>query len=207
MSKKNSSLCMLIALLAGASFTACKKSSDSPSGTTPVTAKTVTNVNADPSLTGNHYAFYSLERGEAVAYTDSATNKWDIAFRSTTIIINGGTSGPALGGAFVQTGTTLDEYAKVPADSTFRVDNIAATPAFAIPTGSGNGWYNYNTSTNVISPIPGRVLVVRTATGKYAKVEITSYYKDAPATPDANSTPRYFHFRFGLQADGSKNFK
>jgi hypothetical protein len=193
-------------LLAGSIFTGCKKDSGS-SNTTPVNAQTVTNINADPASTGNHYTFFSLERNETVAVTDSATNKWDIAFRSTTIITNSGTSGPGQGGAFVQTGTTYDDYTKVAADSTFRVDNLAATPAFAIPTGSGNGWYNYNSSANLITPIPGRLIIVRTATGKYAKLEITSYYKDAPATPDAGSTSRYYHFRFGFQADGSKNFK
>jgi hypothetical protein len=204
--KKNT--CYIAGLLmAGAFFTACKKDSGSSSTTISVSAKTVTNVNADPSATGNHYAFFSLERNEAVAASDSATNKWDIAFRSTTIITNSGTSGPGAGGAFVQTGVVFDDYAKVATDSAFRVDNIAATPAFAIPTGSGNGWYNYNTTTNVITPIPGRLIIVRTATGKYAKLEITSYYKDAPATPDATSTARYYHFRFGYQADGSKNFK
>ncbi|MBS1563394.1 MAG: HmuY family protein, partial [Bacteroidetes bacterium] len=145
--KKNKLSIVILAL--AAAMTACKKDNNS-SATTPVTAKTTSNLNADPASTGNHYAFYSLERGEAVAYTDSATTKWDIAFRSTTIIINGGTSGPGPGGAFVQTGTTFDEYAKIPNDSTFRVDNLSATPAtYAIITGSGNGWYNYNTSTNV----------------------------------------------------------
>jgi hypothetical protein len=193
-------------LLAGSIFPGCKKDSGS-SNTTPVNAQTVTNINADPTFTGNHYTFFSLERNETVAVTDSATNKWDIAFRSTTIITNGGTSGPGQGGAFVQTGTTFNDYAKVAADSTFRIDNIAATPAFAIPTGSGNGWYNYNSATNVITPIPGRLIIVRTATGKYAKLEITSYYKDAPATPDAGSLARYYHLQFGFQADGSKNFK
>jgi hypothetical protein len=59
----------------------------------------------------------------------------------------------------------------------------------------------------VITTIPGRLIIVRTATGKYAKVEITSYYKDSPATPDVNSVPRYYNFRFGYQADGSKTFK
>jgi len=203
--KKNTYYAMLIAVAAGALLTACKKDK-ATAATTAVTAKAVSNITADPALTSNHYAFYSLERGEAVPYTDSASNKWDIAFRSTTIIINGGTSGPGLGGAFVQTGATFDDYATVAADSSFRLDNIA-TPVFAIPTGSGNGWYNYNTSTNVITPIPGRILVIRTATGKYARIEITSYYKDAPVTPDAGSTARYYNFRFGYQADGSKNFK
>jgi hypothetical protein len=32
------------------------------------------------------FTFYSLERNEVVASTDSATTKWDLAFRGTTIL-------------------------------------------------------------------------------------------------------------------------
>ena len=36
-----------------------------------------------------------------IASTDAASTKWDIAFSSTKILVNSGTSGPGLGGAFV----------------------------------------------------------------------------------------------------------
>ena len=49
----------------------------------------------------------------------------------------------------------------------------------AICTGSDNGWYNYNRATNLILPIPGRTIVLRTADGNYAKMRILSYYKDS----------------------------
>ena len=35
-----------------------------------------------------------------------------------------------------------------------------AEGSFAIPTGSDNGWYNYNPQTFTITPIPGKVLVL-----------------------------------------------
>ena len=195
-------VCLLILTASG--LQSCKKDDQ----TTPepeVTTAQVSNLVSDPALTGDHYAFYSLEKNDSIPYSDSATSNWDIAFRSTTIIINGGTSGGAGGGAYVQRAVSFDNFATVPADSVFRTDD-GATPAFAIPTGSGNGWYNYDFTTNVISPIPGNILVIRTASGKYAKVEILSYYQGAPATPTSEDVPRYYTFRYVYQPNGSKNF-
>jgi len=188
--------------IAGISFTSCKKESTTAA---PLTATSKADFIADPTINNNHYAFFSLERNEAVALADSATNKWDIAIRSTTILTNGGTSGPGLGGAFVHKSVSFDTYATIPNDSTFKTD-LSTAASYAIPTGSGNGWYNYNAATNIISPIPGNVIVVRTATGKYAKLEILSYYQNAPATPTAASVARYYTFRFIYQPNGTKTF-
>lgn len=200
--KKRSQFAALIALSGIVLFASCSKSNDS----TPATAaeaKTVANINGNPDG-GNHFVFYSLERNEPVAYTDSATTKWDIAFKTTTIIINGGTSGPGSGGAFVQRGATFADFKTINTDSTFKVD---ATGVYAITTGSGKGWYSYDPNTHIISPIAGNLLIVRTASGKYAKVEISSYYKDAPAVPDANTAVSgYYKFRFTYQSNGTKQF-
>ena len=208
----------LIALtaLTGIIFASCDKD-DIPAPVT-VQTKAVTNLQADTILgissTGQpygsgKYTLYSLETNAVIANTDSATNKWDIGFRGTTIIINGGNSGPGRGGAFMYTGTFSD-LATIHTDSTFRVDN--APTSYAVRTGSGNGWYNYNGSTQLTTPIPGRILVVRTANGKYAKIEIQNYYKGG-VTPDATASDsekltkqRYYTFRYTFQSDGSKNF-
>lgn len=90
-----------------------------------------------------------------------------------------------------------------PAASTFAQD---AASTYAIPTGSGNGWYSYNSSTNIISPIAGKVFVVKTHDGKYAKFEILSYYQNAPAIPDATSVARYYTFNFAYQANSTTTF-
>jgi HmuY protein len=201
--KKNVLNLVCLTTMALATFTSCKKESTTPA--VPLTTTSKTNFVSDPAINNNHFAFFSLERNEAVAVSDSATNKWDIAIRSTTILTNGGTSGPALGGAFVQRAVSFDTYATISKDSTFRTD-LNTTPAYAIPTGSGNGWYNYNATTNIISPIPGNIIIVRTATGKFAKLEILSYYKDAPTTPTPTDVSRYYTFRFIYQPNGTKSF-
>lgn len=155
------------------------------------------------------FTFYSFETNAIVPNADSNSTKWDIGFRGTTIIVNGGTSGPGNGGAFVYVGT-FDDLVDVPVDSTFKVD---AAPTYAITTGSNKGWYLYNAPVNLVTPLPGRVLVIRTATGKFAKVEILNYYKGGttPAATDPDAvkiyTQRYYTFKFAYQADGTKLFK
>ncbi|HWA35366.1 MAG TPA: HmuY family protein, partial [Cyclobacteriaceae bacterium] len=134
---------------------------------------------------------------------DSVSTKWDIGFNSTNIIVNGGTSGPGQGAGQVVSGIFAD-ITTAPTTG-FVQDNKNATPTavYAIPRGSGNGWYTYNQSTNIVTPTAGKVLVFKTADGKYAKVEILSYYKGSPNPPTATSTDRYYTFRYVYQADGS----
>lgn len=154
------------------------------------------------------YAFFNLRSNTWVSNSDSASANWDLAFSGSTIRINGGTSGTGAGGAFVWIGA-FDNLATVPADSVFKTDNY---PSYAITKGSGKGWYSYDGATNLLTPIPGRVLVIKTADGKYAKVEILNYYRGG-ATPSASATDeiktteqRYYSFRYTFQSSGSTTF-
>jgi hypothetical protein len=154
------------------------------------------------------FTFYSLETNAIIPSADSATNRWDLGFRGTTIITNSGSSGPGQGGAFVWTGLFTD-LKSIPADSAFRVD---AAPNYAIPVGSGRGWYSYSQAEQLVRPIPGKVLVIRTASGKFAKVEILNYYKGGvtPAVTEPDSVKyklqRYYTFRYTFQPNGSRDF-
>ncbi|MFD0796963.1 IPT/TIG domain-containing protein [Maribacter chungangensis] len=145
---------------------------------------------------GGPFTKFSFETG---AVTDSDT-EWDIAFRGTTIAVNGGTvtgtaEEPARTGnaaAAIVDGIFADVLSVE--GMTFAQD---ADTAFAIPTGSDNGWYNYNFMTNLVVPIPGKILVFRTHDDKVAKVEILSYYKDAPANPDGFADEsRFYTFNY-----------
>lgn len=214
MKKATQSIAVL--LLLSATLVACSKSDTTT--VAPITAVTVRDIPADtvvglsaqgaPLYTGK-YTFYSLEKNGLVPSTDSASSKWDIGFMATKIIINGGTSGPGQGGAFVYTGL-FDELKTIPADSTFKVDNAPAS--FAVTFGSGKGWYTYDGLKNLVTPLAGRVLVIRTASGKYAKLEITAYYKGGTTLAASASDlekltkQRYYTFRFAYQPNGSKTF-
>jgi hypothetical protein len=185
----------------------------------PVTAITVSNLPADTVLginpntgmptSAGKYTFFSLERNEIVPNSDSASTKWDLAFASTKILTNGGTSGAGLGGAFVYTGL-FDDVKTIPNDSVFKTDNAPAS--YAITYGSGKGWYVYDQLTSLITPLAGRVLIIRTASGKYAKLEVINYYKGGvtlattASDSDKLSKQRYYTFRYIFQPNGSKTF-
>lgn len=201
---------MTVSLLAVAVLSACKKEEIEPIEPEPTTleVKYVTDIVADTGNVGL-YTFYSLRENKIIAQSDSATDKWDLGFKGTTIINNSGISGPGNGGATIVDGI-FEELNTAP--SSFSTDG---TSSLAIPTASNNGWYQY-TSTNppehAILPIAGKVIMVRTADGKYAKVEIQSYYKGKPntTTPEfanlATRPPgRHYNFRFVYQPDGSTN--
>ena len=114
-----------------------------------------------------------------------------------------------MGGAFIYTGL-FDNVKTISNDSVFKTDNAPAS--FAVTFGSGKGWYVYDQLTSLITPLAGRVLVIRTASGKYAKVEIINYYKGGVTLPitasdsDKLSKQRYYTFRYAYQPNGSKTF-
>lgn len=203
----------ILALLLFAAF-AVSCDDDDPIILEPVQSETISNLFA-PQVGGpggpgggtpisGPFTLFDFETGAET--TDP--NAWDIGFRGTTIIVNGGvsqgtTDEPArtgnAAGYFVTNGfaavTEVDE-------SLFTQD---ATNALAIPTGGGNGWYDYTPyPINLITPRAGVVLVFRTTEGRYAKVQIQSYYQNAPANPDANvDTPRYYTFDYVYQPNES----
>lgn len=186
-------------------FSQCAKTEETPPA--PLTATTVRDLPADPTVnpgTGQpqpatgRFTLYSLATNAVVPNSDSASTRWDVGFRGTVVIVNGGTSGPGQGAALIQNGI-FDELKTAPA--TGHVQD--ARPNFAIPAASGQGWYSYNPQANLITPIAGRVIFLKTAEGRHAKMEILSYYKGAPAQPTATSQARHYTFRYVYQPDGS----
>jgi HmuY protein len=189
--------------------------------TLPVVATTFSNLAADPGTGFNpstgqptgltrQFTFFSFKTGDIVANADSATNKWDLGFNGTTIIVNSATSGPGTTQVQIVNGI-FDELLEAPADG-YKSDNdpapIAGAPNanLAIPSGSGQGWYTYDGAAQVNRPTAGKVIVVKTSEGRFAKMEIISYYKDAPANPTSSNLARYYTFRYVYQPNDTRSF-
>ena len=198
----------ILPLLLGLALTACDSTDPLAPEDEPPQTMMASDIPADPivGLSGGRpvgagiITYYSLRTHSIVG--DSASTAWDIALQGTTIYVNGGSSGPGQGAAQVLTGT-FEEITEAPAAG-YAADSEGG---LAIPTGSGNGWYNYNPANQTVTPIPGRVLVVRAADGQsYAKIRILSYYRGAPAEITSESESRYYTFEYVLQADGSRSF-
>ena len=200
--------------------------------------QTATNVEADPAagrdpttgapISNNLYTFFDLDAGVVVLSSsetdaakrqqDSTSTVWDVGLKGTTIIFNGGTSGPGAGAAQVLT-EAFAGVLEAPASGYVADGDNTACPAvetpggtfpgtpYAVCTGSDNGWYNYNPANNLISPIPGRTIVLTTGEGNYAKLRILSYYQGNPNPPDPTAPSRYYTFEYIVQPDGSRNFE
>lgn len=201
---------VLTALALG--LTACDDADPITPNPDPLATEQFADLAADPStgrdslgqaIALNRFTFFSFEDdGVVLSYdeesrADSNSTRWDLAFRGTEIIANGGDKGPGEGGLQIVVGA-FDEVTEAPADGY----------AASLSAGSGNGWYNYDPPTNIVAPIPGRVLLVRTAEGRYAKLRILSYYEGSPDPIDPFAdAARYYTFEYVYQPDGSRGFE
>lgn len=193
------------------SFFSCTKDNDTVTPATPAVVlevKTATNLYAPQGGGGPNPASGTFTKFSFSENAIVTSDNWDIALRGTTILVNGGTpigiadepTRTGMGGIAIVNGIFNDVTA-IP--SVFAQDG---TSTYAIPTGSNNGWYAYNAATNIIAPIAGKVFVVKTYNGKYAKFEILSYYQNAPASPDATSVARYYKLKFVYQPNSTTTF-
>lgn len=156
--------------------------------------------------------YFSFKTGSKVEASKKVSAEWDIAFAkeyNSYISINNATDSKSFGfggtgkGAMVVVNQPYDQVKQAPADDEFTTNGITAA---GWDPGSGNGWYFYELKTHIAVPIKNRTYVLRTADGKYVKLQLISMYKGAPATvSDLNWPAPYFTFRYYVQQDGSKN--
>ena len=147
------------------------------------------------------YQYFSFEQNKLVPSKDG---NWDLGLKGLSIIVNSGISGDGDAEAAIVQGV-FEQYNSIPETVQLKSDT---TEGLAIPTGSGNGWYNYNMTTHTVSPQPGNILIVKTNAGNYVKMEILSYYEDNPPLNEVDiTTPSaYYTFQYVLQPDGSREF-
>lgn len=188
-------------------ITSCSNNETNEPLVKSVESKSIENLHAPGKGRGNYtgpFTKFSFSEGKQVT-----GDNWDIAFRATEIIINGGEKGALLedidrvhSAALVLKTGTFASIKEAPTDSEFKQDK---KDALALLKGSGNGWYTYDSSNHTISPAPGKVLVIKTHNGHYAKVEISSYYKDKKPS---HTSSQYFTFKYVYNPNkGDKSFQ
>ncbi|MBP2832388.1 HmuY family protein [Aquimarina sp. U1-2] len=197
--KKLSILFLLVSFIS----ISCSDDDDGKNASIPVESEQFSNLFAPVSGGGQGgaqsesgtFTKFDFKTGEI---TESET-EWDIAFRGLAIAVNGGASTGSDGepqrsgnaGASIVIGT----FAEVTSIEGLTFEQDSET-GYAIPRINNEGWYNYNFEQFVVTPLPGRVLVFRTRDGKYAKMEILSYYQDNPGNITEESVPRYYTFNY-----------
>lgn len=116
--------------------------------------------------------------------------EWDLAVRRTEIIANGGPGFAGRGGIRDLGEVPFTSLRAVPAEGyeINRIGRDTLNPAI-------DDWYDYGFTTHVLTPLP-RVYAIRTADGRYAKIQILGYY-----CPGARAG--CLTFRYVYQGDGS----
>lgn len=179
-------------------FSSCSNDDDNETPLLAVEAETISNLYApQEGGQGQPISGEFTKFDFASGATTTSSTDWDIAFRGTDIIINGGMSSGATdepersgnAGAYLASGT---------------FNSIVSVDTSLLEQDSVNGyvlsnWYTYSgPPTHAINPTAGKILVVRTRDGKYAKVEILSYYENGE--PNAGYTNyRYYTFNYVYQ--------
>ena len=142
------------------------------------------------------YTFFNLDSGKEIATADSNSTKWDIAFSKTTVIINGGASGPGSVSAQVLSTTSFATLTTVPTTG-----YVADGTSKAV-----SGWYTYNyvpadNGPHSITMNADKIIAVKLADGRYAKIQLLNYYKGIPTNipttgPVYTGVGAYISFRY-----------
>lgn len=186
----------LFALAFGLFFTSCSKDGGSvpDEGNKALEVTTVKDLNG---LAKGHVCF-SLEHNREVA---ESSQDWDIKISGTTISFGNGASGQLAEGI-------MASYMTAP-ESGYSTSGI---------TGSGSYYINtlYNVPQHAILMKPGVLIIVKTGKGKFAKIEMISYYKGNPdvttadfadiATRGEKWPKQHYTFNYVLQSNGTTKF-
>jgi hypothetical protein len=134
-----------------------------PRAPLPASDSMVTDTVTVDATDAEVWRFLDLDRRAMLAIPDTAG--WDLAFRRHSLITSGG---------------ALDLGA-VAYDSVIRSPSGSYTTTVATDTANGvlQRWYRYRMLTHLLEP-NAHVYAIRTREGRYAKLEILSYYCPGP---------------------------
>lgn len=155
------------------------------SGDALVGPRVITVDASDP----DRWIYFDLSRGTVVERGRGA--EWDLAFRRSEILVNGGEGFPGEAGVVDLGEVLFEEVDTVPANG--YVGTVAARDSVH-PLLSD--WYDYSFTSHLLRPKP-RVWAVRTADGRYAKLRFLSYYCPGP-------TPGCLTFEYVYQGSGER---
>lgn len=136
----------------------------------------------------DRWRHFSFRVGSVV--DESGPRSWDLGFRRFQIIANGG---PGFQGDAAIRDLGAVRFETVRAVPTDGYEKSVSSPD---PSNAAIArWYSYGFFSHVLTPKP-HVWAIRTADGRYAKIELVSYY-----CPGAQ--PGCVTFRYVYQGDGS----
>lgn len=146
-------------------------------------ARTVTVDASDPDI----WHFFDFSQGSVL--DAPGVVEWDLAFRRFQIIVNGGRNLAGQGGAVSLGELAFEGVSDVPENGYVVAEKNDSVNAAL------EDWYDYSMTSHVLQP-KQTVYAIRTADGRYAKMEILGYYC-------VGALPGCTTFRYVYQGGGS----
>ena len=143
-------------------------------------------------------------------FSTGNTQEWDLAFRGTTIAVNGGGEVGVVGEP-VRNGNTGVAIVEESFDQVKNTDGLEfiqdGQGQWAIPDQPDLGWYQFLGDDQIIAPVPNRTFVFRTRDGRFAKLEVLNYYLNSPTDPDPEQDQdRHYTFRYIFNPNAGETY-
>ena len=142
-----------------------------------------------------NWVYFDFSRGGVVKIHDKTSLEWDLAFRRSKVISNGGATNKFGKAGLINLGSpNFDQVVDVPTDN--------YTPDMSTKTETENPillkWYSYNYLTHKLSA-KANTYAMKTADSKYAKVKFLNFYC-------ANKETGCIKMQYVYQDSGSNQF-
>ncbi|KMP12197.1 hypothetical protein UZ36_01620 [Candidatus Nitromaritima sp. SCGC AAA799-C22] len=143
----------------------------------------------------DNWVYFDFSRGEVVKIHDPTSLEWDLAFRRSKVISNGGATNKFGKAGLIDMGSMdFDMIAEVPLNN--YVQDIATRTETENPILLK--WYRYNYLTHKLTPKPN-TYAIRTADSKFAKIKFLNFYC-------ANKETGCIQMQYVFQESGSNQF-
>ena len=172
--------------------------------------KIVANLDAS-NMSPTAWTYFSFETGQQVEVTNPETElTWDIAFNRYNIRTNSGTSGAGQVGVFNTLNTNFNAVTEIPSTASYTPDSIVEMQSIhgtvrqslnpvitgTVMDNNSTGWYNYTNMGDYT--LSQNVYIVKTLSGKFVKLQLTSYKNSV------NNTTGFITFKYQVANSNNK---
>ena len=200
--------------LAALTVASCSRDNDD---STPIQNQEQTNPNLKlvkdlDASNASEWKYFSFSSGAIVQVTNPSTDlTWDIAFSRYNIRTNSGTSGAGQVGVFNTLNTNFNAVTEIPSTASYTPDSMVEMQSIrgtvrqslnpvitgTVMDNNSTGWYNYTNMGDYT--LSQNVYIVKTLSGKFVKLQLTSYKNSV------NNTTRFITFKYQV-ADSNNKF-
>lgn len=141
------------------------------------------------------WVYFDFSEGSTVDISDRSSFNWDLGFKRSLIISNGGETNPKRMGGIIELNHVQFESVTEAPETGYTVDMRTSPEETENP--AVKKWYDYSYWSHSLTP-KNNIYVIRTADGRYAKMQILKYY--------CGRVSGCYTIKYVYQGNGSRKF-